>query len=584
MHEARLRAGGAAQAMEQLRDQRGVPVLSGLGQDLRLALRSLRATPLVSGRRGAVARAGDRRQYRHLLPAQRTAAAAAAGRRPGRLVHVTDSVRRDTGEIRVRAWSYPFWEQIRQRPQLFAGATAWSFVRFNVAESGETQFVDGLWVDGGFFDALGVDAAAGRMFSAADNRPGGGPDGPVAVIGYGYAERQFSGAAAALGRTLRLNGVTFTIVGVAPRGFFGLEVGRSFDVAVPLGAEPLIRGRDSALGSTSTNFLSIVARLPARSVDRGRDRRSPARAGRDPCRGDRRRTPDERAELERYLASPLTLLPASTGYSNLRRGVPASAADHRRGRRPGPPDRLRERGEPPPGTGAVAPARAERPGRARRAALAAGAAALRGERGVVRIGRRPGHVRRDQSERRFWSASCRRPRPRSSSTCRSAAASSRSRPRRRADDADVRDRTGVPRRRRAADRGHPGAGTHPHRRPRRVDGVAGRGAGRPVDGAPRRGGAVRPLLRDPDRAGSRHRARPRAGRDHRSAARRHRTGAAGRALRAGTGSGSSHARRRRGRRFPSSPRSAAAASRRRSTSRLHRDGCAPTRTATCSAI
>ena len=48
MHEARLRAGGAAQAMEQLRDQRGVPVLSGLGQDLRLAFRSLRATPLVS--------------------------------------------------------------------------------------------------------------------------------------------------------------------------------------------------------------------------------------------------------------------------------------------------------------------------------------------------------------------------------------------------------------------------------------------------------------------------------------------------------------------------------------------------------
>ena len=48
MREARLRAGGAAQAMEQLRDQRGVPVLSGLGQDLRLALRSLRATPLVS--------------------------------------------------------------------------------------------------------------------------------------------------------------------------------------------------------------------------------------------------------------------------------------------------------------------------------------------------------------------------------------------------------------------------------------------------------------------------------------------------------------------------------------------------------
>jgi putative ABC transport system permease protein len=233
-------------------------------------------------------------------------------------VHVTDSVRRDTGEIRVRSWSYPFWEQIRQRPQLYAGATAWSFERFNVAESGETQFVDGLWVDAGFFDALGVHAATGRTFSAADNRPGGGPDGPVAVIGYGYGERQFGGAAAALGRTLRLDGVTFTIVGVAPAGFFGLEVGRTFDVAVPLGAEPLIRRRDSALGSASTNFLSIVARLPpGQSIDAAtvefRRRQAEINAA---AIGDA--TPEEREVLGRRLASPLTLLPASTGFSYLR--------------------------------------------------------------------------------------------------------------------------------------------------------------------------------------------------------------------------------------------------------------------------
>src|SRR6185436_8541472 len=67
-------------------------------------------------------------------------------------------------------------------------------------------------------------------------------------------------------------------------------------------------------------------------------------------------------------------------------GVPASAADHRRRRRPGPPDRLRERRESAPGAGAVAPPRAQRPGGAWRAALAAGAAALHRERGVVRIG------------------------------------------------------------------------------------------------------------------------------------------------------------------------------------------------------
>ena len=266
-------------------------------------------------------------------------------------------------------------------------------------------------------------------FSAADNRPGGGPDGPVAVIGYGYAERQFGGAAAALGRTLRLDGVTFTIVGVAPREFFGLEVGRTFDVAVPLGAEPLIRGRDSALGSASTNFLSIVARLPpGQSIEAATvDLRRAQAEIRAAAIGDA--TPEEREVLERHLASPLTLLPASTGFSYLRRGVPASAADHRRRRRPGPPDRLRERRESAPGAGAVAPARAERPGRARRAALAAGAAALRGERVPCPCPAPPWACSSRSSERRFWSASCRRPRPRSSSTCPSTGASSRSRPR-----------------------------------------------------------------------------------------------------------------------------------------------------------
>src|SRR5688572_12258886 len=318
MREAHVRAGGTAQAMERMRDQRGVPVLSGLGQDLRLAMRSLGATPLVTtvavlslalaiGANTAIFSLVNGLLLRELPVAD-----------AGRLVHVTDSVRRDTGEIRVRSWSYPFWEQIRQRPQLYAGATAWSFERFNVAESGETQFVDGLWVEAGFFDALGVHAAAGRTFSAADNRPGGGPDGPVAVIGYGYGERQFGGAAAALGRTLRLDGVTFTIVGVVPREFFGLEVGRTFDVAVPLGAEPLIRRRDSALGSASTNFLSIVARLqPGQSIDAATvDLRRAQAEIRAAAIADAPR--EQREVLERRLASPLTLLPASTGFSYLR--------------------------------------------------------------------------------------------------------------------------------------------------------------------------------------------------------------------------------------------------------------------------
>lgn len=230
-------------------------------QDLRLAVRALRATPVVTavailslalviGANTAIFSILNGLLLR-TLPVHE----------PARLVHVTDSVVRDSGETRVRAWGYPAWEQIRQRSHLFEAATAWSFIRFNLASGGETQFVEGIWADGGFFETLGVSAVLGRTFSTLDDQRGGGPDGPVTVISYGYWHRHFGGAADVIGRSVRLNSVSFTIVGVTPPDFFGVEVGRSFDFVVPLRTEALIRGRDSALDSASTNFLSVIARL-----------------------------------------------------------------------------------------------------------------------------------------------------------------------------------------------------------------------------------------------------------------------------------------------------------------------------------
>src|SRR5205814_3180838 len=65
---------------------------------------------------------------------------------------------------------------------IFERSAAWSFTQFNLAPGGETQLVDGLWASGSFFDTLGVPAVLGRTFSDLDDRPGAGPDGPVAVI------------------------------------------------------------------------------------------------------------------------------------------------------------------------------------------------------------------------------------------------------------------------------------------------------------------------------------------------------------------------------------------------------------------
>ena len=232
-------------------------------------------------------------------------------------MHVTDSVVTDDGETRVRAWSNPFWEQLRQRPQVFESATAWSFAQFDLASSGETRFVRGLWADGGFFETLGVSATLGRTFSNLDDQRGGGPEGPVTIISYAYWQREFGGAEDAIGRVVRLNSVPFTIVGVTPSGFFGTEVGRTFEFIVPLGTEVLIRGADSALENTSRNFLSVMGRLkPGQSVaDAGTALRALQPAIRQATLGPW--SPDV---VERYLASPFTVLPAATGYPDLRSG------------------------------------------------------------------------------------------------------------------------------------------------------------------------------------------------------------------------------------------------------------------------
>jgi predicted permease len=311
---ARLDVGGLDQVKEEYRDSLGVRLIDDLRRDVSLAVRALRATPLVSA--VAILSLG-------LVIGANTAIFSILNglllrtlpvRSPDRLVHVTDSVPRETGETRVRAWSYPAWDQIRQRPYLFEAATAWSFTRFNLASGGETQFVEGIWADGNFFEMLGVPALLGRTFSAVDDRPGGGPDGPVTVVSYRYWQRRL-GTTDVIGRSVRLNGVPFTIVGVTPPEFFGVEVGRSFDFIVPLQTEALIRGRDSALDSASTNFLSILARLkPGQSLDAAaaelrRVQPEIRSATLEPGSGD---------VADRYLTSPFTVVPAATGYSNLR--------------------------------------------------------------------------------------------------------------------------------------------------------------------------------------------------------------------------------------------------------------------------
>ena len=72
--------------------------------------------------------------------------------RPNQLVEIVAPTARGARKY----WTYPVWEQIRDRPDLFAGALAWSHHPVNLAPNGEMQMVDAMLVSGGFFEVLGI--------------------------------------------------------------------------------------------------------------------------------------------------------------------------------------------------------------------------------------------------------------------------------------------------------------------------------------------------------------------------------------------------------------------------------------------
>jgi putative ABC transport system permease protein len=74
------------------------------------------------------------------------------------------------------------WQSIRQHQEAFSGIVAWSAHPFNLVAEGQARYAEGLFVSGDFFRVLGARASVGRVFTAADDRPGCGS--PAAVIGY----------------------------------------------------------------------------------------------------------------------------------------------------------------------------------------------------------------------------------------------------------------------------------------------------------------------------------------------------------------------------------------------------------------
>ena len=149
---------------------------------------------------------------------------------PERLVHVYSSVSGDF--LSHTPMAFPDYEALRERARSFGELAAYAWFPLALDRGDSSELVMAEVVTTNYFAMLGVGPALGRSFSRFEDRPGS--PSPVAILSHDAWLRYFAGSPDVIGRELRLNGQSFTLVGVAPRGFRSLVPGFSPDLWLPI--------------------------------------------------------------------------------------------------------------------------------------------------------------------------------------------------------------------------------------------------------------------------------------------------------------------------------------------------------------
>ncbi|MGA2429954.1 MAG: ABC transporter permease [Candidatus Acidiferrum sp.] len=230
-------------------------------QDLRLALRSLRKSPgfavaailtlaLGIGVNAAIFQLIDSVRLRSLPVAD-----------PQSLVSVQVKGGNYTVGIRrtPAALSLALFEQIHAQQEGLSGVFAWLEHDFRLGQGAQQTRAPGLWVSGDLFTTLGVAPFRGRLLSAEDDRPGCGTSG--VVLSYAYWQSEFGGQDSAIGSKLFVDDHLTQVIGVTPPGFFGLEVGKNFDLALPFCSHLAFHPQDVYFARHDFMQFSVVGRL-----------------------------------------------------------------------------------------------------------------------------------------------------------------------------------------------------------------------------------------------------------------------------------------------------------------------------------
>jgi predicted permease len=255
-HEARrqalLKLGGVAQVEERYRRARGIPAIEHVIRDARLSARRLLAMPgftivavatlgLGIGANAAIFGVLNAALFQP-LPVER----------PANLVMLN----RNSG---VPTHSYPDYRDFRDRNTVLAGLVAYRFSPMNFDASRTPTRIWGYLVTGNYFEVLGVRPILGRTFTASEDRIPGAHR--VAVLSYGCWQRQFGGAPDVVGRSVRINGEPFMVLGVMPKAFRGTELLFTPEVWVPMSMVGLIESGNDWLERRGTHNIFVLGRL-----------------------------------------------------------------------------------------------------------------------------------------------------------------------------------------------------------------------------------------------------------------------------------------------------------------------------------
>jgi predicted permease len=259
--QARITFGGVESTKEDYRDQRGLPWLETVLQDIRYALRGMRKSPVFTavavgclalgiGANTAIFSVFNAVMLRYLpvkSPEQLVLLSYTKTRAP-------QQVRRSASGYDRDSFPYEVFETLRSRNRSLAGVAAFVPTGFfkdslTVTHRGRSGTADGDMVSGNYFPVLGVAPLAGRTIVDADFESGA-PN--VAVISHRYWKREFGAELSAVGREIRLNRVPFTVVGIAPAEFFGVDPAHPADIWIPLRDVPGVQPWGLQLASVGT--------------------------------------------------------------------------------------------------------------------------------------------------------------------------------------------------------------------------------------------------------------------------------------------------------------------------------------------